>query len=142
MSETKIVLPNVLLELSRQGSIAFRCNTGMAWVGNGKPVKITKPGSYKLNPGDVVLRCGRPLHAGLVKGGSDIIGWTPTVITPEMVGQTVAVFTAVECKDGKNQPTDDQVNFINAVLRDGGRAGVARNETDARDILQRPNYSP
>jgi hypothetical protein len=43
-------------------------------------------GEYKV--GD------RYIRYGLCPGSSDIIGWTPVKITPEMVGTTLPVFTA------------------------------------------------
>ena len=143
MSETKVVVPSVLLELSRQGATGFRVNTGTGWVGNGKPVRITKPMTVTLRPGDVVLRGPvRPLNAGLVKGGSDIIGWDQVVITPDMVGKTIAQFLAIECKDGKGRLSDEQRIFINNVRAAGGKAGVAYCADDARDILKGHNISP
>ena len=74
------------------------------------------PGIYR--PGGraqrlaVTLANARVLHAGLVKGGSDLVGWSPLVITPDMVGKTVAMFTAVEVKTQGVPLTDDQKHFI------------------------------
>ena len=73
---------------------------------------------------------GRVIRFGLCKGSSDLIGWTPVQITPEMVGQTVAVFTAVECKGERTRITPEQVNWLRAVKRDGGIALVKREPED------------
>jgi len=71
-------------------------------------------------------------------GGSDTIGWTKTLITPEMVGQFIAVFTAVEVKTGSATASDDQERFIAAIVESGGKAGVARSVEDARAITTLP----
>lgn len=62
---------------------------------------------------------------------SDLIGVTPVVITPEMVGSTVGVFTAIECKaPGWRYSGDDreiaQKRFLDKVLELGG---IARFES-------------
>lgn len=72
---------------------------------------------------------------GLCNGSSDLIGYTVTEITPEMVGQQVAVFTAIEVKNLKGKASDLQHNFIEQVKRDGGRAGIARSVTEAKEII-------
>lgn len=72
---------------------------------------------------------------GLCKGSSDCIGWTTVEITPDMVGKNVAIFTAIEVKTAKGRASDAQVDFINAVNRSGGIAGIARNDKDAIDIV-------
>lgn len=77
----------------------------------------------------------RTVHFGLCRGSSDLIGWTPTVITPEMVGQTVAVFTAIEVKTPKGRATKEQKNFIDQVKNAGGIAGIARSAEDAKNII-------
>lgn len=77
----------------------------------------------------------RTVHFGLCRGSSDLIGWTPVEITPDMVGQTVAVFTAVEVKTPKGRATKEQKNFIDRVLKDGGLAGIARSSDDAKQII-------
>ena len=51
------------------------------------------------------------------------------VVTPDMVGSTVAIFTAVEVKAG-TRPTVDQLSFIAAVKGAGGYAGIARTDAD------------
>jgi hypothetical protein len=105
----------VRLALSRAGVVAFRNNIG----------------AY------MDAKTGRPVKYGVCNpGGSDLIGWTPVRITPDMVGRTVAVFTAVEVKTPTGRPTPQQLNFIDQVIRAGGYAGIARSPADAVAILQ------
>lgn len=100
--------------------VAFRNNTGMGWAGT----VVDKTADT------ITLKNPRPLHAGLVTGGSDMIGWTTVEITAEMVGRRVAVFTALELKTGRAKATEEQQNFIDRVRKAGGFAGVARYEGD------------
>lgn len=87
-------------------------------------------------------KTGRPIKYGVCNpGGSDLIGWTPVVITPDMVGKTVAVFTAVEVKTENGRPTEAQLNFIAQVLKAGGYAGIARSPADAVAILRHKGLS-
>lgn len=105
----------------------FRNNTGMAWVGDAR----------RLPNGDVLIRNARPLHAGLVKGSSDLIGFTSRTIRQQDVGQTWAVFTAIEVKDGTGRPSEDQRRFLDAVAAAGGIAGVARSGEEAARLISR-----
>ena len=72
---------------------------------------------------------------------SDLIGITPVTVTPDMVGKTIGVFTAVECKQPgwKLLPSDKrgaaQLNFINLVRACGGIAGFARSVEEFFAIL-------
>ena len=72
--------------------------------------------------------------ASRVVGTSDLIGWRSRVITPDMVGQTIAQFVAIEVKD-RGRATPEQLTWLDAVTRAGGLAGVARSPDDARTIL-------
>jgi hypothetical protein len=79
----------------------------------------------------------RKVEAGLSgKGSSDLIGWTQVKITPDMVGQTLAVFTAVECKTIKGVANKEQLKFIKIVRENGGIAGIARNNEDYLEIIR------
>jgi hypothetical protein len=77
---------------------------------------------------------GRLVTFGLCKGSSDLIGWKSIVITPEMIGQRVAVFTAVEVKAPGRKATPEQTNFLERVKEHGGLAGIARSVQDALTI--------
>lgn len=77
----------------------------------------------------------RIVETGLAPGASDLIGWTPVTITPEMVGRSVAVFTACEVKSGRRVPTTEQGNFLDRVNEAGGIGFVARSEREAADRL-------
>lgn len=74
---------------------------------------------------------------------SDLIGITSVVVTPEMVGETIGVFTAVEVKrdDWKPSKTSKrekaQSNFIEWTLKHGGMAGFANNIETFKQILCR-----
>lgn len=87
---------------------------------------------FRNNCGAVEDKTGRWHRFGICNpGGSDLIGWTPVTVTQEMVGRTVAIFTAVEAKFGSTATTPQQTNFIDRVQADGGYAGIARTAEDA-----------
>lgn len=109
-------------------AVMFRNNTGMAWVG--QPVRQGR---------NVLLLEARPFHAGLCAGSSDLVGWRTVEVTPDMVGQKVAVFCAVEVKSLVGKVTFEQRNFIDQVVKAGGYAGVARTAQEARSILRLPS---
>lgn len=114
---------------SAEGARLFRQNVGLAWVGkvhNG-------PGAVRLGPRDVVIRNARPFHAGIA-GMSDLGGWAPVTVTPDLVGATVARYLQVEVKSGA-RVTPEQRAWIEAVRAGGGLAGVARSEDDLISIL-------
>lgn len=105
--------------------LIFRANVGQAWVGE----------AARLPGGSVLLKNARPFSTGLPAGFSDLFGLVPVVITPEMVGQTLAVFTALEVKTAKGRASDQQMAFIRAVNDNGGRAGVVRSAEDALAVI-------
>jgi len=125
MKESEL-LKLIQLKATALGARLFRNNVGVGW--NGKSEFIQQENTYRLYPGDVVIRHARKFHAGLCKGSSDLIGWVPIKITQDMVGQTFAVFLAAEGKTGKQKTTPEQEAFIGAVNAAGGRAVVIRDE--------------
>lgn len=122
--ETKLT-NTVMLALSQAGCTIWRNETAGAWVG--RPVH--REGQL------VTLANARMIQAGLCKGSSDLISITPITITPDMVGQTLGVFTAVEIKTATGRTTQEQDRFLAAVRAAGGIAGVARSVDDALELL-------
>ena len=114
----------------------FRNNVGMGWIGRAK--RIASPTTVKLMPGDIVIQNGRPLHAGLCEGSSDLVGWTETTITHDMVGKKVAIFTAIEVKTDAGRVSASQMNFISRIRQAGGIAGIARSPEEARKLIANP----
>jgi len=107
------------------GTKVFRNHVGLGWQGE---TKRTKSGGIFIdNP--------RPLHSGLCKGSSDLIGWTPIEITPEMVGKKIAVFTAIEVKTIRGRVSKEQINFLNQINLDGGIATIATSPEQAVDLI-------
>ena len=102
-------MAGLLLSRSKTGARLFRNNTGTAY--QGQRVR-TQNGFIITNP--------RPVHFGLCKGSSDLIGWTPHVITEADLGKTVAIFTAIEVKTKGVKVTPEQRNFIARVNEAGG----------------------
>lgn len=68
-------------------------------------------------------------------GGSDTIGFVDTLITPEMVGSLVPVFTAIEIKD-RGQLTEQQAKFLTMCRSHRCLAGIARSVADAITIIE------
>ena len=89
---------------------------------------------WRNNTGALKDATGRLVRYGLCPGSSDLIGLRQVTITPDMVGQTIAQFVAIEVKD-RGRLTEQQQAFITIVQQAGGLAGVARSVEDARRIL-------
>lgn len=68
-------------------------------------------------------------------GGSDLIGYRRVTVTPEMVGQDLAVFAAVEVKTPKGRVKAEQQQFVDHIRSAGGIAGIARSVDEAKNIL-------
>lgn len=84
----------------------------------------------------------RKVRAGLLAdGSSDLIGFKRVKVTQDMIGQTIAVFLAVEvkteatAKTKKTYAAPEQKDFIAFVREAGGIAGVARSPEDAKKIV-------
>lgn len=99
----------------------FRANVGQGWTG-----EITR-----LPNGDIYIKNPRPFSTGLPAGFSDTFGLTPTLVTPDMVGRTIGIFHAIEYKSATGKARTLQAAFLEAVRRNGGRAGLARTEAEA-----------
>jgi hypothetical protein len=91
---------------------------------------------WRNNTGALLDQRGQMVTYGLCKGSSDLIGLRQVVIGPEHLGQTLAVFSAIEVKGPRGRATPEQLAFIAAVQRLGGLAGVARSVEDANSILK------
>jgi hypothetical protein len=135
------VLRGAQAGLSRGPVRLYRNNVGMGWQGSSRRVGAEDLADCRaaLRPGDLILRAPRPLHAGLDVGSGDLIGWKSQVVTPAMVGRTVAVFASLEAKrprGGRIEPA--QRTWRQLVTRAGGIAGVFRSTEEARAILESP----
>jgi hypothetical protein len=109
-------------EQSIQQHIRLTCSTGSTRL-------------FRNNTGTLRDQHGRPVSFGLAKGSADLIGWRTVTVTPEMVGQQVAVFTSIEVKAASGRLRPEQRQWLDAVQAAGGIAGVARSVDDARALL-------
>jgi hypothetical protein len=93
------------------------------------------------NSGRFQDKTGRWVHFGLGNSGqptnsgsSDLIGPTTIVITQEMVGREMAIFTAVEAKAG-SPVTEEQTAFLKMVRDRGGIACLAHTVEDFHEAV-------
>lgn len=115
MNKETAIQNRILIALSQAGCTCWRVETSGAWVGR----TIHREGDQ------VTLANARMFTTGLCKGGSDIIGITPT-----------GKFLAIEVKTEKGRPTKEQLRFIEAVRNAGGIAGIARSPEEALDLIR------
>ena len=128
MSEDE-VQQRIRLEAPKHKVTLWRNNTGVLKDQNGRPVRYGLANdSKKLNE---------------EFKSSDLIGFTPVVITPDMVGRTLAVFTAIEVKAEslQNRKLDKraiaQTNFITFILKNGGFAALCHSVDDFLKAVRR-----
>ena len=120
------VQKQIMIAVSKYSRM-FRNNVGIGWVGK----------TSKTRDGGLYIKEPRPLKAGLCTGSSDLIGWTTKIITSDMVGAKVAIFTALEIKTATGKPTKEQVNFLLQVHNSGGISGIARSGDEAIEIVNK-----
>jgi hypothetical protein len=84
-------------------------------------------------------RTGRWVQFGVASpGGSDLIGYRSITITPDMVGQKVAVFAAIEVKTATGKATPAQQHFIDHIRQAGGIAAIIRSAEEGLQIATAP----
>lgn len=124
----KNVKTSVRIYLSKIGVRVFNNPVGLFWAGVLYYVD-RKTGETVLKPG------ARKVYCGLFEGSSDLIGWRSIEITPDMVGNKVAIFTAIETKGKRGRASSEQLNFISQVKKSGGIAGLAFTAEQAEALV-------
>jgi ribosomal protein L27 len=115
----------ILLACGSGDTRLWRNNVGTGWAG--QATKIQRRGMVAVKPGDVIVRQGRPLHAGLCVGSSDLIGYRQV--------DGVAQFVALEVKSATGRPMAQQTQFLDHIASAGGCAGIVRSVEDAQSLL-------
>ena len=127
MSEHEIQ-QRILLACGSGTTRLWRNNVGTGWAG--QATQIRRRGMLAVEPGDVLVRNARPLHAGLCTGSSDLIGYRQI--------DGVAQFVAIEVKSERGRPSPQQVQFLDHIQGAGGCAGIARSVDEASTLLLFP----
>lgn len=111
---------------NRDDVTLWRNNCGQAWVG-------------KYIAGSHTIKFPKPIRYGVNNpGGSDFIGFKQVKITPDMVGETFAVFLGLEAKREKGgRASEDQIEFIDFVNSSGGIAGIVNSVESAEMLVER-----
>jgi len=114
----------LLSETEIQQQIRLQCSRGPVrlWRNNSGSLPDPRTGRY------VTFGVGSP-------GGSDLIGYRKVTITPEMVGQEIPIFAAIEVKTPRGKASKQQEAFIEHIRNAGGIAGIARSVDEAQSIL-------
>ena len=100
------IMNKIMLAMSKKGWLCWRNQVGLFKTMDGRTVNIG------------------------IKGSSDLMAVKPTVITPDMVGQTLAVFVAVEVKTATGRQSEPQKKWQKAVEKLGVKYILARSEND------------
>lgn len=88
------------------------------------------------NPVGRVFFKGDWITYGLSPGSGDLIGYHSVIVTPEMVGQRVAIFASVETKRRQGgRKGEKQVNWAEQITAAGGIAGFANSPEAARKLF-------
>lgn len=118
--EIQLEAPKLKVTLLRNNNVAFKDENG----------RMVRAGLGNTSP-------------NLPYRSSDLIGWSEVLVTPEMVGKTLAVFTCIEVKreDWKPKYQDArevlQRNFIEWVKSKGGIAAMINSVDQFRKLFIR-----
>lgn len=118
MTSEAAIQAAILRECGRGPTRLFRNTVGVGWVGE----------VVSQSDGMLVLRNPRRQTFGLCPGSSDLIGWHTG---KDGIGRILAV----EVKARAGAASAEQRQFIAAVQRAGGIAGIARCPEDVARML-------
>ncbi len=120
----------VCLRANKRGCRLLRNNTGVAYDQSNRPVFFGLGNVGKKKKGD--------------DRTPDWVGWHNTLVTQDMVGKMLPVFTAIDAKrEGFkhkekypiNSTENGQNNFFNKVIRANGLAGFASCDEHVDKII-------
>lgn len=134
VAETSLV-KEIQLVHSRDEVRLWRNNNGTAWNGAVDPRRPGCPGRGYT----VTMKNARLVKFGLAPGSGDLIGFRSVTITPEMVGQKVAVFLSLEVKTKWGRIGPGQQEWCDMVKYLGGIAGFAKSSEEAGEIIYGEN---
>ncbi len=112
--------------------ILFNNNVGLGWVGK----------QLKQVAGNQFLIEGRKTEIGFGRGTSDLIGIRQVKITPDMVGETIGQFIAIETKKTgwkyRGTPHEkEQLNFLEQIKKHGGHADFISTPEELENFLSK-----
>lgn len=120
----------IQIEARKYNCILMRNNSGCLLDADGRAVRFGLGNISKL-------------HNDQIKS-SDLIGFTKILITPDMVGKTVAIFTAIEVKESNWKPDKKldkhetaQNNFLKWIKNNGGIAAFCNCYDQLREIFKK-----
>jgi hypothetical protein len=119
----------IRLEAMKYNCVLMRNNSGVLPDKNGRPVRFG------------LMNDSKALNDQIKS--SDLIGFTKVIITPDMVGKVLAIFTAIEVKKedwNESKKLDKretaQSNFINWIKNNGGVGGFCNCVNKLKDIFK------
>lgn len=126
----------VMLAAAAAGATLFRNNSGQAYYsaqGSRGGIRVSKPCTVQLHPGDMVIRAAVPVRYGVGDGGSDYMGAVPVPV----LARVFPVLLAIEAKLGTGRLQANQDRFMQGVARLGGLAIVARTPDGPAGLVRR-----
>lgn len=106
----------------------FRLDAGAGYVG-GKVYTAKQSGIVNVKKGDLVVINPSRISYG-IEGAGDRIGWTSKIVTEDMVGEKVAIFTSIEDKSATDRVGLGQLIWLLNVRIAGGIAKIYKECVD------------
>jgi len=119
INRTNSITSQVMINESKNGIKLFRNHRGKAWQGKS---------SYSKERKIVIIENPRFFEFGLYPGAGDLIGWKEVIITPEMIGKKMAIFTSEEIKSVNDVISKDQQKWHDIVRMSGGISKIAKEQ--------------
>lgn len=109
------------IELQNRIRLAIGAMTGVRMFRN-------QVGNFRSLDGNRIIKVG-------TVGSSDLIGFTSKTITPDMVGQVIAQYVALEIKTPSGKVSPQQTAFISMVNKLGGIGAIVRSVDEAKSVF-------
>ena len=129
MSKETALVRDIQIALQNDADATlWRNNVGTGWQGEVKRIPKQKAILIK-NPRLITFGVGG-------EGASDLVGLTVVEVTPDMIGEKIAVFTSVECKTLTGRMLLRQKDWANVMGRAGALYVKAQHCRDVLEMLE------